>query len=86
MADDDLRQAYWSRMRRLALMAVCTLLIIAALAPVFAPLLNDYRFMRFPLGFFLVTHVAVAALVIAVYWFLAAQEKIERRHNMTVQY
>lgn len=86
MADEETKQAYWRRTRRLAVLTVALLVALAAVAPLLAPYLNGYRFMRFPLGFFLATHIGVVVSVIVVYWFLGTQERLDRRHNMTVQF
>ncbi len=86
MADEEMKQAYWRRTMRLALFTVLMILALVALLPLLAPYLNGYRFLRFPLGFFLATHIGVVVCVIVVYWFLGAQERTDRRYNMTIQF
>jgi putative solute:sodium symporter small subunit len=86
MSDDDIKQAYWKRMRRLTqamtlLLAACTLIL-----PLFMPALNAYRFLRFPLGYFLVAQVAIVAAGGLLYAFFAGQEKCDRAYNMTIQF
>jgi putative solute:sodium symporter small subunit len=86
MADDEMKRAYWLRTRRLAFLAVVLIVGLLALLPLLAPALNSYHVLRFPLGFFLATHIGVVVSVIVVYWFLGEQEKTDRRHNMTIQF
>lgn len=86
MADDEMKQAYWRRTARLAFLTVILVAALAAALPLLAPYLNGYRFLRFPLGFFLATHVGIVVCVIVVYWFLSAQERTDRRYNMTIQF
>jgi putative solute:sodium symporter small subunit len=86
MSDDDIRQAYWRRMRRLTLgmtliIAACTIML-----PLFMPALNAYRFLRFPLGYFLVAQVAIVVLAILLYGFFTGQERSDRAFNMTIQF
>lgn len=85
MPDEQLKASYWRRTRRLAILAGLLIIVITAILPLLAPLVNDTRFLRFPLGFFLAMHVGVVGAVIVVYWFLAAQDKTDRRYNMTIQ-
>jgi len=86
MSEDDVKQAYWRRIRRLTFgMAV----IIAALTlflPLFMPALNAYRFLRFPLGYFLVSNASVLGLALLIYGFFGAQLQSDRTYNMTIQF
>ncbi len=86
MSDDDLKQAYWRRMRRLT--QVMTLLLVACtmILPLFIPALNAYRFLRFPLGYFLLAQVAIIVAGILLYVFFSGQENSERAYNMTIQF
>jgi putative solute:sodium symporter small subunit len=86
MADEEMKRAHWQRTRRLALLATLAILFLAAVLPLLVSSFNGYRFLRFPLGFFLVTHIGVVVSVFVVYWFLGAQEKTDRRYNMTIQF
>jgi putative solute:sodium symporter small subunit len=86
MADEEMKRAYWRRTRRLALFATLAILLIGAVLPILAPALDGYRFLRFPLGLFIATHIGVVVSVFVVYWFLGAQEKTDRRYNMTIQF
>ena len=56
------------------------------LLPIFMPALNAYRFMRFPLGYFLAANASLLALAILLYAFFAGQQRSDRAHNVTLQF
>lgn len=86
MSDGDAKQAYWRHARRLTFLAVLALAGLTMLLPVFMPALNIYRFLRFPLGYFLAGMVSLAAVAILLYVFFEGQQKNDRAHNMTLQF
>jgi putative solute:sodium symporter small subunit len=86
MTDGDAKQAYWRGARRLTSGAVLALAGLTMLLPVFMPALNIYRFLRFPVGYFLAGMVSLAAVAILLYVFFAGQQKNDRAHNMTLQF
>jgi putative solute:sodium symporter small subunit len=86
MSDEDAKQAYWRQARRLTFGAVLALAGLTMLLPIFVPALNIYRFLRFPLGYFLTGMVSLAAVAILLYVFFTGQQKNDRAHNMTLQF
>ncbi len=86
MSEDDIKQAYWRRIRWLALGMVVAVAGLSLLLPVFTPSLNAYRFLRFPLGYFLVAHASILALAILIYGFFGGQQRSDRAYNMTIQF
>jgi putative solute:sodium symporter small subunit len=86
MSDDDAKQAYWRQIRRLTLGMTLALASLTMLLPLFMPVLNDYRFLRFPLGYFLASNAALVAMAILVYAFFSGQQRSDRTHNMTLQF
>jgi hypothetical protein len=50
------------------------------------PVLNAYRFLRFPLGYFLVADVLVLFLAILLYGFFSMQQRSDRAFNVTIQF
>lgn len=86
MAEDETKRTYWRKTCRLALFTSLALVGLLGMLPLIAPVLNSYSFLRFPLGFFFATHIGVVVCVVVVYWFLGAQERTDRRHNMTIQF
>lgn len=50
------------------------------------PALNAYRFMRFPLGYFLVARASILGLAVLIYGFFGGQQRSDRAYNMTIQF
>ena len=86
MSDGDAKQAYWRDARRLTFGGVLALAGFTMLLPFFMPALNIYRFLRFPLGYFLTGMVSLVAVAILLYTFFSGQQKNDRAHNMTLQF
>ena len=86
MSDEDAKQAYWRRIRRLTLGMTLVLAGFTMVLPAFMPVLNAYRFMRFPLGYFLAGNAALFVLVILLYAFFNGQQRSDRAHNVTLQF
>lgn len=84
--DDAQRKLHWRRTLRLMAAMLAILALLAILAPLLSPYLNVYRFLRFPLGYFLVAHGAIIGIIAAVYWFIARQANLDRRHNITSEF
>jgi putative solute:sodium symporter small subunit len=59
---------------------------LTLLLPIFMPALNAYRFLRFPLGYFLVGNAAILGLAILIYGFFGGQQRSDRAYNMTIQF
>jgi putative solute:sodium symporter small subunit len=51
--------------------------------PLFAPVLNGYSFLRFPLGLFLTAQGTVFGIIAVIYWAAARQDRLDRRHGLT---
>ena len=86
MSDEDAKQAYWRQIRRLTVGMTLVIAGITMLLPVFMPALNAYRFLRFPLGYFLVSNASVLGLALLIYGFFGAQLQSDRTYNMTIQF
>jgi putative solute:sodium symporter small subunit len=86
MSDEDVKQAYWRRIRGLTLGMIGIIIGFTMILPLFMPALNAYRFLRFPLGYFLVANVSMFGLAILLYGFFGGQQKSDRAHNVTIQF
>jgi putative solute:sodium symporter small subunit len=86
MSDEDAKQAYWRRIRRLTLAMAFALGVLTLLLPVFMPTLNAYRFLRFPLGYFLAGNASLFLLAILLYTFFNGQRRSDRAYNVTLQF
>jgi len=86
MSEDDIKQAYWRRIRRLTFGMIVVITGLSLLLPIFMPALNAYRFLRFPLGYFLFCDASILALAILIYGFFGGQQRSDRAYNMTIQF
>ncbi|MGO9543209.1 MAG: DUF4212 domain-containing protein [Rhodomicrobium sp.] len=86
MSDEDAKQAYWRHIRRLTFGMTLAIAGFTMLLPVFMPALNGYRFMRFPLGYFLAGNASLFALAILLYAFFNGQQRSDRTFNVTLQF
>ncbi len=86
MSEDDIKQAYRRHILRLTLGMIVVIAGLALLLPLFMPSLNAYRFLRFPLGYFLVSTASIVGLAILVYGFFGGQQRSDRAYNMTIQF
>ena len=87
MSDEDVKQAYWRHMGRLTFGMALLIAAFTVIFPLFfMPALNAYRFLRFPLGYFIVAQAGVVVLAVLVYGFFNKQERNDRTYNMTIQF
>ena len=86
MSEDDIKQAYWRRIRRLTFGMILVIAGLTLLLPIFMPTLNAYRFLRFPLGYFLLADASILGIAILIYCFFGAQQRSDRAYNMTIQF
>jgi putative solute:sodium symporter small subunit len=58
-------------------------LLTVILAVVNAAELNQYWFLHFPLGFYLLAQGLPISIVVVAFWFIPAQENIDRTRSET---
>lgn len=83
MMDDAQRRLHWRGAMRHMGAGAAAVLVCGLAAPLAAPLLDAWFFLRFPLGYGLVAHAAVAGLIAVVFWCNGRQDELDRRHGVT---
>ncbi len=58
-----------------------TVLIAVIVAIIYAGSLNQYWFLHFPLGYFLLTQGALIFIVVIGLWYVRTQERIDNTRN-----
>ncbi len=86
MPYEDAKQAYWRQIRRLTLLMTLAVAGLMLLVPLFMPALDSYRFLRFPLGYFLTGTASLIAAAALLYAFFNGQQKNDRAYNVTLQF
>jgi putative solute:sodium symporter small subunit len=86
MSYEDAKQAYWRHIRRLMLLMTLAVAGLTLLLPLFMPAMNAYRFLRFPLGYFIASNASLIVLAILLYAFFHGQQKYDRAYNVTLQF
>jgi putative solute:sodium symporter small subunit len=82
MAEQPNNERYWARTQRL----MWTMLVIWAffsfVIHFFAPQLNAIKIAGFPLGFYMAAQGSLIVFVAMLFWFAAAQDKIDREEGV----
>ena len=65
----------------LAIAVVCAILLAVFLAVAGATFLNQYSFLHFPLGFYLLAQGLLILLVAAGFWFTRVQDHIDQARS-----
>ena len=75
-------RAYWRKTSAL----MWTMLVIWFLASfvihIFAPSLNRFRFLGFPLGFYMAAQGSLIVFVVMLYWFAFRQNRIDEEFGV----
>lgn len=84
MADPESGQqrAYWRRTRTLALILVSAWFIAAFLVHAGAPAFNQFRFLGFPLGFYIAAQGSLIAFVMILIVYVLRQDRLDRDFGM----
>ncbi|MGI9298277.1 MAG: DUF4212 domain-containing protein [Gammaproteobacteria bacterium] len=72
------REAHWPRTRRLMFLTLGVWFVFSYLVHWFADALNGASFLGFPLGFYMAAQGSLIVFVVLLFWFAAAQDKIDR--------
>ena len=65
----------------LAVVILTTVVLAVVLVVAFAASLNHYRFLHFPVGFYLLAQGLLIFIVVMAFWFIRVQERIDSARN-----
>lgn len=83
MIDEVQRKRHAAGSFRLAIGVSAVIVVLVLVAPLAAPALNGYSFLRFPLGLFIAAQGVVVCLIAVIYWASNRQDRLDRRHGLT---
>lgn len=78
MAQQTNDEAYWQKTRTLTFIALGVWFFFSFVIHFFAPALNGVKFFGFPLGYYMAAQGSLIAFMVLIFWFCAAQEKLDR--------
>jgi putative solute:sodium symporter small subunit len=76
------REAHWDRTRRLMFIVLGVWVFFGYIVHFFVVPLNNIVILGFPLGFYMASQGGLIAFVILLFWFAAAQNKVDRDHGV----
>ncbi|MDA0998674.1 MAG: DUF4212 domain-containing protein [Proteobacteria bacterium] len=83
MATENAQLAeHWRRTKSLMIIHLSIWFVFAYLVHWFAPQLNKFTFMSFPLGFYMAAQGSLVAFVVQLFAFVHQQDKIDRECGM----
>lgn len=72
------RVIHWQRTRNLMIVHISIWFVFAFVVHWFAPTLNKFSFMHFPLGYYMAAQGALVVFVVQLFVFVKQQDKIDR--------
>jgi putative solute:sodium symporter small subunit len=76
------REAHWSKTRNLMIMHLVIWFVFSYVVHWFAPQLNNFTFLQFPVGFYLAAQGSLAVFVIQLFVFAKQQDNIDRQFGV----
>ena len=81
LSDRPARDRHQLRTLLLAIAILSTVLLAAFLAIGAATWLNQYGFLHFPLGFYLLAQGLLIFIVVATFWFIRLQDRLDQTRS-----
>lgn len=81
MANTDLEASRWRKTRNLMLFCLVIWVLVSFVLNFWAPDLNKIIVLGFPLGFYMAAQGALVVFVGLLFWFSAAQNRIDESHG-----
>lgn len=78
MTDTSQRAVHWTRTKRLMIITLTLWFIFSFAVHWVADSLNVLSFLGFPLGYYMAAQGSEVIFVILIFWFVWAQQKIDR--------
>ena len=75
--------AYWSKTSGLMWLMLAIWAIAGFGVHAFAPMLNEYRFLGFPLGFYMAAQGSLIIFVVMLFWFARRQNAIDAEFGVS---
>jgi putative solute:sodium symporter small subunit len=80
--DVSQREIHWRRTRRLMIVHLVIWAMFAFVVHWFAPWLNRFSFMHFPVGFYMAAQGSLIVFVVQLFIFVHQQDRIDREFGV----
>lgn len=74
---------YWNKTQKLTYTALAVWFFFSFVIHFFAPALNGVKLLGFPLGYYMAAQGSLIAFVALIFWFCAAQEKLDTEFGVS---
>jgi putative solute:sodium symporter small subunit len=74
-------EAHWAETSKLTYIVIGLWAFFSFLVHFFAPQLNAIKIAGFPVGFYMAAQGSLIAFVAMLFWFAAAQDKVDRKYG-----
>ncbi len=78
MTDTSKREEHWQRTKSLMIITLSIWFVFSFVVHWFAASLNSVTFFGWPLGFYMAAQGSEVVFVLTLFWFVKAQDKIDR--------
>jgi putative solute:sodium symporter small subunit len=82
MSNTDNEVAWWGKTRNLMLTCLVAWFVLSFGIHMLAPALNSIVIFGFPLGFYMAAQGSLILFLVLLFWFAAAQNKIDEAHGL----
>lgn len=80
--DPAVAAAYWRKTSGLMWLMLAIWFVFSFVVHIFAPSLNQWKFLGFPLGFYMAAQGSLIAFVVALFWFAKRQNQIDEEFGV----
>lgn len=81
-ADNAQRTAHWLRTRNLMIIHLVIWFVFSYIVHWFAPQLNQFKFLHFPVGFYMAAQGSLVVFVVQLFVFAKQQDNIDRQFGV----
>ncbi len=74
---EEAKDRYWSKTRNLTILCLIIWFVFSIVVPFMAPQLNQYTFMGFPLGYYMIAQGSLIVFVVTIFFQNWRQDAID---------
>ncbi len=78
----DKMREYWSKNLKITAILLAIWFIVTYVAAFFAPQLNQFKFLGFPLGFYMAAQGALVIYVILIFFYASYMNRLDREYGV----